>query len=220
MQAKRIRTRQILLESAHALMSEKGVDGTTILEITDRAGVGFGTFYNYFESKDDIAAAVLDCVIDSLGRRNDLANEASQITDPRQIIIQSVQAVGREMRQERMWHWWLKRPDLLIDRMREGFRKYAERDIARVKETEPNLTMETSSIWSMLIWLLVGRVTDMVHGARDAENDRDLTEAIARMLGAPPREAQRLADSPVFPLPEEPIDFSFRCISKTGADAA
>ena len=35
-------------------MTEKGVDGATMLEIAERADVGAGTVYNYFKSKDDL----------------------------------------------------------------------------------------------------------------------------------------------------------------------
>ena len=64
------------MATAYELMGQAGVDGTSIAEITDHADLGFGTFYNYFKSKDYIAINVLDAVIDDLGRRNDLRPSA------------------------------------------------------------------------------------------------------------------------------------------------
>jgi AcrR family transcriptional regulator len=43
-----------LLAAAERLLAEKGLDRTTINDITSEAGVGFGTFYNYFASKEEV----------------------------------------------------------------------------------------------------------------------------------------------------------------------
>ena len=64
------KTRIRLLKAGYGLITEKGIDETAIMEITDAADVGFGTFYNYFSSKDDIAMQILDCVVHALGERS------------------------------------------------------------------------------------------------------------------------------------------------------
>ena len=46
-------TRRKLLEAAEAEIGEKGYARTSVAGITRRAGVGQGTFYLYFPSKDD-----------------------------------------------------------------------------------------------------------------------------------------------------------------------
>lgn len=43
-----------ILKSARALFSEKGFKDTNISEITKKAGMATGTFYNYYSSKDKI----------------------------------------------------------------------------------------------------------------------------------------------------------------------
>jgi AcrR family transcriptional regulator len=43
-----------LLAAAESLLARKGVDRTTISDITSEAGLGFGTFYNYFASKEEL----------------------------------------------------------------------------------------------------------------------------------------------------------------------
>lgn len=49
-----------LLDAALALFREKGVDNTTVNDIAKAVHVAQGSFYNYFQSKDDIFAAVLE----------------------------------------------------------------------------------------------------------------------------------------------------------------
>lgn len=57
---RRRRNRQALLGAARRLMAERGFAGTTIADITEAADLGFGTFYLYFRSKEDVLRAVLD----------------------------------------------------------------------------------------------------------------------------------------------------------------
>ncbi|HYF24200.1 MAG TPA: TetR/AcrR family transcriptional regulator [Baekduia sp.] len=56
---RRARTRQALFDAGRALIAEKGVAGLRIAEITERAGVALGSFYNHFETKEELVAAVV-----------------------------------------------------------------------------------------------------------------------------------------------------------------
>lgn len=47
-------TRQKLLQAGKKLICEKGLDQTSVDEITGKAGVSKGTFYTYFRRKEDI----------------------------------------------------------------------------------------------------------------------------------------------------------------------
>jgi len=49
---KKLETRQALLEASLDLFREKGYQATTVEEITGRADVAKGTFFNYFASKE------------------------------------------------------------------------------------------------------------------------------------------------------------------------
>ena len=49
-----------LLTAAVTLFRKNGVDNTTVSDIVSEAHVAQGTFYNYFQSKDDIFADVLE----------------------------------------------------------------------------------------------------------------------------------------------------------------
>ncbi len=51
---KKRETRKKIIESALQLFSEQGYEATTVAQITELAGVGKGTFFNYFDSKETI----------------------------------------------------------------------------------------------------------------------------------------------------------------------
>jgi AcrR family transcriptional regulator len=52
--------RSRILESAYRVFSEKGFFQATVDEIAERAGVGKGTVYRHFESKENLFRAVVD----------------------------------------------------------------------------------------------------------------------------------------------------------------
>ncbi|MCM1959130.1 TetR/AcrR family transcriptional regulator [Acinetobacter modestus] len=62
----KLKTRSKLLMSAKKAIAEKGFDLVTIEDITSGANVGFGTFYNHFQSKQDIAEALFLKQIDDM----------------------------------------------------------------------------------------------------------------------------------------------------------
>ncbi len=56
------KTRDRLLEAAEVEFGEKGFHDTAISGITERAGVALGSFYTYFESKQEIFAALVSYI--------------------------------------------------------------------------------------------------------------------------------------------------------------
>lgn len=212
---KQARTRTHLLEAGYAVMSERGVDAATIAEITERADVGFGTFYNYFDSKEALAAEVLDCVIHNLGRRNDLVTEQLGETDPVRVVANSVRLVAREMITEPVWEWWVEHPRLVVDRLREGHRAFAHRDF-RDAITSGDFDLVGGDIelaWGQLNWLLAGGVRDIIEGRHERGAERHVVEAILRLLGVPPEQAADAVARDLPAYPDLPIDFS---IHRTG----
>ncbi len=51
---KKQETREKILKAAYALFDEKGYDNTSYTEIAERAGVGYGTIYTHFSSKENL----------------------------------------------------------------------------------------------------------------------------------------------------------------------
>lgn len=192
-------------------MSRKGIDDTTIQEITDAANTGFGTFYNYFSTKDELAACVLDCVINNLGKRNDLVTQAAGVTDPVLVVATSVRLVAREMMTNPMWRWWLKRPDIMVERMRLGFKPFGLRDMSTaVKDGRFRISdSDKETAWSFLIWLLAGGIKDIVDGYRPPEAESLIAEAVMRVMGVDQDAARRVSKRSLPDYPSLIIDFSF-----------
>ncbi|HEY1971644.1 MAG TPA: TetR/AcrR family transcriptional regulator [Pseudonocardia sp.] len=55
----RERTRRKLVAAGRTVIAERGVAGLRIQEITDRADVALGSFYNHFQTKEDLVEEVI-----------------------------------------------------------------------------------------------------------------------------------------------------------------
>lgn len=54
------RTRVALIEAARRLFAGQSIEATSISEIAEEADIAVGSFYNYFPSKDELLAALLE----------------------------------------------------------------------------------------------------------------------------------------------------------------
>ncbi len=54
-----LRTEARIIEATRGLLGEVGLDGTTLKGICDRAGIRAGSFYNLFESKEEVVLRVV-----------------------------------------------------------------------------------------------------------------------------------------------------------------
>jgi AcrR family transcriptional regulator len=59
LQCKRDRTRCAIVEAAIEIIAAKGLDAASIDELMRAAGMARGTFYNYFQSREEVLAAVV-----------------------------------------------------------------------------------------------------------------------------------------------------------------
>lgn len=81
---RREQTRARLVDAATTLIARQGVERTRINEITELADVGFGSFYNYFESKDAIVNAVLSET--AAAHAEAIVTATSAVDDPAEVI--------------------------------------------------------------------------------------------------------------------------------------
>ena len=58
-EAKKIKSKKTIIQSAIVLFAQKGLKDTSIADIMQKANLGIGTFYNYFQSKDDLLRSLL-----------------------------------------------------------------------------------------------------------------------------------------------------------------
>src|SRR5215470_9481903 len=65
-----IRGRSCVITRPHLLAGEKGYEATSIEEIAARAHLAIGTFYQHYRSKRQLVLALMDDLLEKLGRVN------------------------------------------------------------------------------------------------------------------------------------------------------
>jgi len=126
---RRRETRSRLLEAALRLMAEKGMEGVVINEITEAADVGFGSFYNHFESKEAIHAALLEWVFKDFA--DAMEGVLVGISDPAEIIAVSVRYTMMRALREPVWGLFLVREGFSARSMDQGLGRRLLRDIKK-----------------------------------------------------------------------------------------
>ena len=90
------RTRAALVKAAQRLIAE-GKTHVPVLEITQAADVGMGSFYNHFDSKEQLFEAAVADVLDAHGAMLDRLT--ASIEDPAETFAASFRLTGRLFRQ-------------------------------------------------------------------------------------------------------------------------
>jgi AcrR family transcriptional regulator len=110
-------------------MAERGMEGVAINEITEAADVGFGSFYNHFESKEAIYAALLDWVFEDFA--NAMEGILSGVSDPAEVISVSVRYTMMRALREPVWGQFLVREGFSAGSMDHGLGRRLLRDIRK-----------------------------------------------------------------------------------------
>jgi AcrR family transcriptional regulator len=88
------RTRAALIRAAQGFIAE-GKFNVPVLDITQAADVGMGTFYNHFDSKEELFQAALEQIFDRLG---ELLDRLPDVDDPAETFARSFRLTGRTFR--------------------------------------------------------------------------------------------------------------------------
>jgi len=194
---RREQTHAKLLDAARALFARQGVDNTRINEITTAAEVGFGSFYNHFESKEAIVEAVLEDAIAAQGAAIDAIT--APLEDPAEIIATAHRYFVRLARTDPDWAWLLIRMDVSHNVIVRALGPFAKRDLRRGIETgRLQVANERTALFAA-----GGAMLAVMHAVLDGQAPRDAdvhhAEGILRLYGLSPAEAEEVAHRPLAP---------------------
>jgi len=188
---RRARTRQKLTDAASALIAEKGVAGLRISEITELADVALGSFYNHFESKEELVKAVVE---DTIGSRTQaIVAEMAALEDPADVVSFACRRVVRIAYEDPELAWLfvnLDRADALFETMVFPYAvRTLERGVAagrfHITETHIALTGIVGSALAVMRAILDGRY--------GSEADVIFAEGVLRSVGLDRSEAGEVA---------------------------
>jgi AcrR family transcriptional regulator len=194
---RKARTRQALIDAAVRLIAEGRGDRASIQEITEEADIGFGSFYNHFESKEQLFQTASQEVLERWGQMIDRASAG--LTDPAERFAVGMRISGRLGWTHPDIAGFLTGAGLDALDIPTGLAPRARRDIqagqATGRFTVPDADIALSAVAGGLLGLLR---TGQHYPERVTETTVDqLAEAVLRLLGVPAPEAARLATLPL-----------------------
>lgn len=73
--------KQLILETAARLFTERGIDATSVQQITEACGISKGAFYLSFKSKDELIIEIIDYFVKDVAAKIDRSVTESQNTE-------------------------------------------------------------------------------------------------------------------------------------------
>ncbi|MGV0585253.1 TetR/AcrR family transcriptional regulator [Mycobacteroides chelonae] len=190
------RTRAALIQAAQALIAA-GKLNVPVLEITQAADVGMGSFYNHFDSKDALFEAAVADVLDSHGALLDQLT--ASIDDPAEAFGCSFRLTGRLFRRRPQESQILLASGLSLMGSDRGLGPRALRDIAaavaggRFTVDDPKLAMAVAA--GALLGL--GKLLQQEPERDDAVAADRVAEDVLRLFGLSAEEARQICKRPL-----------------------
>ena len=193
---RKMETRRKLIRATVDVMAQKGPDATTIQDITETADVGFGSFYNYFKSKDEIRFAAMEELLDRFG--SEIDKLANLIADPVEVFASSMRIAVKTLARRPEWADFLIRvgfdthdhPRGLYPRMRRDLQIVFKSGRLAVDDPSATVLAVAGAFLSMLAAARRGEIPAAAAPQR-------ITSVALRLLGLPEEEIRRLVTKPL-----------------------
>lgn len=206
LEQRKARTRAALVRAAQTFIAA-GKQNVPILEITQAADVGMGSFYNHFQTKEELFQAAIEDALDAYGAALDQLS--TDVDDAAQVFAQSFRLTGRLHRRALELSKVLLHNGLALAGADKGLAPRARRDIenavhaGRFTVRDPEVAMVIVAGAALALGQLLHNHPDR----DDAATADQVTEDLLRMLGVPANEAHEICRRP---LPDIPLSESLK----------
>ena len=193
----RMRTKMKLLVAAQAVMARSGVERATIAEIANEADVGFGSFYNHFSSKEEIAQAVFELQTEDLAKVLDMAREST--TDPALAVSFVQRLIIRKAHLDPVWGWFVVRAQDALPQMQRTFKERAAATLGRGMREGRFTIPDLDTAIAITLGGLIAVIRNMLAEGLPDSVGTHFADLMLRLYGVPAVEAAALARQPLPP---------------------
>ncbi|TMR99760.1 TetR/AcrR family transcriptional regulator [Nonomuraea basaltis] len=193
---RKARTRAALIHAAQTFIAD-GKTNVAILELTQAADVGMGSFYNHFSSKDELFQAAVE---DALDRHGAALDELTRgMDDPAEVFACSFRLTGRLHRRHPQLSKVLLNTGLALVTSEHGIAPRARRDIQAGIQAE-RFTVgdpELALVMAAGATLCLGQLLHTQPDRDDAQATDQIAEDLLRTFGIPAKEAHQICQHPL-----------------------
>jgi AcrR family transcriptional regulator len=179
---RRLKTRNAILNAASEIFHRNGVANATVSEISERAGIGHGTFYYYFGGVQDVISAVAERTMEQVVQRSNALLLGEDFIELAPAV--SLRMVMRLMSSDPTVHWLLERPHVFV----EEWRKVIEPSITEVRRKGEGMEVFTAvggvDNWIRILpWIIVSELTDAIANGSPDQHGDNLANMTLRLFG-------------------------------------
>ncbi|WP_174279104.1 TetR/AcrR family transcriptional regulator [Sphingomonas bacterium] len=198
---RRAQTRARLVAAAYKVFALHGAEVPTIDDIILEAGVARGTFYNYFETRDELFRAVADEIAVTINTRLDLAR--SGMTDPAERLSVSFRAFARYAVADPARGWILLRTLPILGGIGGDMTENVGREFAVAVESGRFSAMSATMALDLGIGFLIRIIYRLLVDRPGADHVDHAAAAMLVAFGLDVEEAKAIAFRP---LPAEAVE--------------
>ncbi len=187
---RRDRTRTALLEAGRRLFSERGAGAVTIQDITDAADVAKGSFYNHFESREELQRAAAEAALEELGAALDRDVERRE-RDPARVIAASLLSTLRTCLADRSLGGFVVKGDVLD--LGDAILVRGRRDLQRGRRSGRFVFDDLELVLTAIAGAGQGVLRARLRGDLKPASEKRFIALVLRMLGVEDDEAREIA---------------------------
>ncbi|WP_426413375.1 TetR/AcrR family transcriptional regulator [Bradyrhizobium ganzhouense] len=181
-QRRRQRTRETILAAAELVFRRKGIDGTTVNDITEQADVAYGSFYNHFKSIDEIVGALVAASLQRVADRTDsILGQAERVE---LLPCVGARVIIRTLWQDPAIRWLLGRPYVFVEEFYKVATPYMVAFERQAVETGVLRPAGGHEYWLKVYpWILIAELTALADTGNIAEHEERFARVSLRLLG-------------------------------------
>ncbi|HEY9641210.1 MAG TPA: helix-turn-helix domain-containing protein [Coleofasciculaceae cyanobacterium] len=198
---KRERTRSHLIESAYRVFAQKETDAVTIDDIIAEAGVARGTFYNYFQTREDVLRAVAASLSDVMNQK--IWAQYAAIADPAERMAIGLRQFLHQAMRDATWGWVIVRIGLVAAPLSETIERGLMSDLEAGIRLERFRVDSVQATVDLVLGTSLMAMRTILEGHTEPNYPEQITKLILKSLGVVDVEAEAIAFKALEPFPGE-----------------
>lgn len=197
--ARRDRTRALLVEAALRVFARMGPDAPNVDDFTAEAGVARGTFYNYFDGREDLLIAVATLAAERMeGERM----RAQGLVDPAERMACALRSYIRKAAADPVWGWVIVRIALVAAPLGPAMRANLAKDLADGAAAGRFAVQSVQAAQDLVLGAGIMGMRSVLQGEAGAGHAEAVARMVLQALGVP--DAAEVAARPMPAVPTTP----------------
>jgi AcrR family transcriptional regulator len=195
---KRERTRSNLIAAAYRVFARKEADAVTIDDIIAEAAVARGTFYNYFQTREEVLTAVAATLSDEMN--HSIWAQSTKIEDPAERMAIAIRQFLHQAMRDATWGWVIVRSGLVAAPLSKTIKTGVTTDLEAGMRLKRFQVESQQAAIDLILGTGLMAMRSILGGHSELDYPEQIAELILKTLGVDEGEAHSIAFQVLEPL--------------------